>query len=260
MNSLQTLTFEHKEISTIVDEHGNPWWIAAEVCGILGIGNVTMAVSRLDDDERSTLSPTEGAGGMPRNIITESGLYNLISRSDKPEAKRFRKWVTAEVLPTLRKYGRYDVSIAQYGPDVLEQIETDPSVIQLRKLLEVTQEQVAQRNRLQVVEAKQRQMIDELHATSHIAETALSTAVIVENCYTGRTGFKTALGYSLSKGYSIDRKDLATIGRAISKYCKSTGIDRNNVEDEHYDKVKSYPLSVLEQHDSLFRNYNRKAA
>lgn len=102
---------DHFDFRTFMRD-GEPWFVLADVCRLLGIKNPSDAASRLDDDERMTLALTEGQSGVrggPRamNVISESGLYALITRSDKAEAKRFRKWVTAEVLPRIRKTGGY---------------------------------------------------------------------------------------------------------------------------------------------------------
>ncbi len=95
--------FETHSIRTI-DRNGEIWFVAPDICAALDITNVSQAVQRLDDDERSMLN----IGRQPEiNIINESGLYSLILRSRKPEAKRFKKWVTSEVLPTIRKTGRF---------------------------------------------------------------------------------------------------------------------------------------------------------
>lgn len=88
---------------------GEPWFVAKDVCDALTIGNSRDAVNRLDDDEKAmSVLPTQ-FGDKEMNMVNESGLYNLIFQSRKPEAKAFRKWVTSEVLPTLRKTGRYEL-------------------------------------------------------------------------------------------------------------------------------------------------------
>ena len=94
---------------TILQDHkGNPWWVAKEVCDVLGLENVTKAVSALDEDERNTLTIGKGIPGNPiKTIINEPGLYSLIFKSRKPEAKTFKRWVTHEVLPAIRKTGTY---------------------------------------------------------------------------------------------------------------------------------------------------------
>lgn len=88
----------------VVMREGEPWFVAADVCEALDIKNPTDALKRLDDDERARFNL--GHQG-EANIINESGLYSLILGSRKPEAKKFKKWVTSEVLPAIRKTGAY---------------------------------------------------------------------------------------------------------------------------------------------------------
>ena len=104
MNDIQVFDFEDNAVR-VVDIDGEPWFVAADVCRVLALTNTSEAVKCLDDDEQSKYCL--GSGGSDRVIINESGLYNLIFRSRKPEAKKFRKWVTAEVLPSIRKTGAY---------------------------------------------------------------------------------------------------------------------------------------------------------
>ena len=104
-----SFSFENHTIRT-VSKNGEAWFVAEDVCSVLGLKNPSMALKALDDDERSKFnlgrSDIHGGGG-EANIINESGLYALILRSRKPEAKRFRKWVTSEVLPAIRRTGAY---------------------------------------------------------------------------------------------------------------------------------------------------------
>ena len=99
--------YESKEVRVIQDDNGKPWWVASDVCEVLGLSNTTEALKGLDEDEKSTLRISEG--GPERNIINEPGLYSLIIRSNKPEAKKFKRWITHEVLPAIRKTGKYEI-------------------------------------------------------------------------------------------------------------------------------------------------------
>lgn len=104
MNELQIFNNEEfGEIRTITKDN-EPMFCLADVCKALDISNPSKVVQRLDDDERTKLEL--GRQG-ETNFVTESGLYAVILRSDKPNAKKFRKWVTGEVLPSIRKTGRY---------------------------------------------------------------------------------------------------------------------------------------------------------
>lgn len=88
--------------------HGEPWFVAKDVCQVLGIANHKDAVSRLDDDERQGVGITDPLGiRQIANAVSESGLYSLIFQSRKPGARKFRKWVTSEVLPSIRRKGYY---------------------------------------------------------------------------------------------------------------------------------------------------------
>lgn len=87
--------------------NGEPWFVAKDVCQALLLKNPRQAISALDEDEKGVISMDTLGGRQKMNAVTESGLYELISQSRKPEAKPFRKWVTKEVLPALRKTGIY---------------------------------------------------------------------------------------------------------------------------------------------------------
>jgi prophage antirepressor-like protein len=91
----------------VVMRDGEPWFVAADVCEALTIGNNRDATARLDDDEKGVGIVDTLKGPQELVIINESGLYSLILTSRKPEAKKFKKWVTSEVLPAIRKTGRY---------------------------------------------------------------------------------------------------------------------------------------------------------
>lgn len=101
--------FEEQAVRVVMRDDA-PWFVAADVCRVLEIGNPRDALSRLEDDEKDGVGITDTIGrNQITNVINESGLYALILTSRKPAAKRFRKWVTAEVLPALRTQGRYEL-------------------------------------------------------------------------------------------------------------------------------------------------------
>lgn len=92
---------------------GEPFFVAKDICFALEITNVSAAVSRLDDDEKGIIKSDTLGGVQDLLSINESGMYSLILRSNKPEAKRFKKWVTSEVLPSIRKTGQYQRPLTQ---------------------------------------------------------------------------------------------------------------------------------------------------
>ena len=104
MNDIQIRNYRDSEIRLVKIDY-EIWWVLADVCKILGYKNPTMILDRLDFDEKA--KSDLGLPGGDTNIINESGLYSVILRSDKPQAKQFKRWVTHEVLPSIRETGSY---------------------------------------------------------------------------------------------------------------------------------------------------------
>lgn len=109
MTELATFRYDDTPIRSVLID-GEPWFVARDVCAVLGLTNGRMAVARLDADEKGVSQIDTPGGTQSVAIVSEAGLYELIVRSDKPEAKAFRRWVTHEVLPALRRTGRYEVA------------------------------------------------------------------------------------------------------------------------------------------------------
>ena len=106
MSSLSILNFKGAAVRAVTID-GEPWWVAKDVCEVLGIRNSRDAVSRLDDDEKGVGKTDTLGGSQELVVVSEPGLYKLIARSNKPEAKTFLRWVTHDVLPSIRATGSY---------------------------------------------------------------------------------------------------------------------------------------------------------
>jgi len=119
--------FEQQEVRVIQDENGEPWFVAKDVCAVLEISDHIQAVERLDEDERGRCKTPTPSGTQEMLAISESGLYTLIIRSNKPQAKPFRRWVTHEVLPSIRKTGAYTMEPSR--PSVWEPAVEDLGAI-----------------------------------------------------------------------------------------------------------------------------------
>lgn len=104
MKNLISLDYKGNSVRHF-EKDGEYWWVLTDVCKVLGLSNPSIVASRLDDDERSKSNLGRQGNGV---IINESGLYSVLLRSDKPEAKPFKRWVTHEVLPQIRQTGRYE--------------------------------------------------------------------------------------------------------------------------------------------------------
>ena len=109
LSSLLPFHYEGAQIRVLTDSQGAPWFIAADLCSCLGIRNPSDALSRLDDDEKGLGSTETLKGQQSLATVNESGLYALVLSSRKPEAKRFKRWITHEVLPAIRLTGSYAV-------------------------------------------------------------------------------------------------------------------------------------------------------
>ncbi|RGV16124.1 phage antirepressor Ant [Bifidobacterium adolescentis] len=132
-NEIQQFYFNGAALRTLTDKTGEPWFVAKDVCDILEISNVTMALQKLDDDERSKFNL--GRQG-ETNIVNEAGLYVLVLGSRKPEAHEFKRWVTHEVLPQIRRTGGY-----------IHTTDTDSDEDILAKAVLVAQKTIEHKNR-----------------------------------------------------------------------------------------------------------------
>ncbi|MEM5767717.1 MAG: phage antirepressor KilAC domain-containing protein [Bacillota bacterium] len=147
MNKLQVFSYEGKAVRTL-QKDGQPWWVLKDVCEVLEIGNSRDVTARLDEDEKGVGSIDTLGGRQNMTVISESGLYNVILLSRKPEAKQFKRWVTHEVLPQIRQHGAYLTT------DKLEELMNDPDAwIQLLTTLKQERQEKAQLQ-LQVVKDK----------------------------------------------------------------------------------------------------------
>jgi prophage antirepressor-like protein len=121
--------------SRIVSIDGEPWWVASDVCDILGLSNMHSSLALLDEDEKGVHSVDTPGGSQQVTVVNEPGLYSLILRSRKPAAKAFKRWVTHEVIPSIRKTGSYTLPAQQTAvPD----ISTPDGLIALTKMFHET--------------------------------------------------------------------------------------------------------------------------
>ncbi len=113
MNELQFFVHEDFGQIRVVQQDSEPWFVAADVCRALELSDVSKTLERLDDDEKGTNSIRTPGGFQRMSIINEPGLYTLVLGSRKPEAKTFKRWITHEVLPSIRKTGNYSMIPSQ---------------------------------------------------------------------------------------------------------------------------------------------------
>lgn len=205
MNELTVFNNEEfGEIRTITID-GEPWFVAADVCGALEIRNPTDAMRRLDVDERTLVSIEGASNGLPVNAVNEPGLYTLILGSRKPEAKAFKRWVTHDILPTIRKTGGYMTD------ELLAKCQKDPNV-----MFAFAEELLKLRDKTNVLESK----LDVAQPKADFYDTFVSP-----NKCTGLRDTAKELGISERKfvNFLIDEKYLyRTPAKQLRPYAKKS--------------------------------------
>ncbi len=196
-----------------------PWFIARDVCEVLSLNNVSQALSSLDDDEKGIINADTLGGKQTLAIVYESGLYALIFKSRKPEAHAFRKWVTSEVLPAIRKTGGF---LAANVDPIVDLVERNMQA--LAALRDVRLAQLA-------TEAK----AIEAH---HLAEAAIATA-------NSHYGYFSVLGYCKLRNRELTVAEAAAHGKRLTAVCGQAGIRIERISDPRFGRVNVYPESAL---------------
>lgn len=150
MNDLQIFTYGDKPLRT-VERDGELWWVLKDVCEVLGIVDSKSVPRRLDSDEVDQIPLTDKLGRKQSSyVVNEPGLYSVILRSDKPEAKDFKRWVTHEVLPSIRRTGSYGMAPAQVQPMTPAQL----LAAQAQVLVDMEQRMDEVQGQMQALDAK----------------------------------------------------------------------------------------------------------
>ena len=232
-NEIQVWNYESSEIRT-VQINGEPWFVLSDVCKVLELSSPHKVAERLDGDEKGRNQiPTLG-GVQEMTVVNESGLYAVILRSDKPQAKPFRKWVTSEVLPSIRKHGSYSVQsqFADLSPQlqVLIQMETRQKQIEARQAEQATAlaglEQKIQNTCEVIALDKTAWRKDSEHLINKIAratgEGYGSIRLVYEEIY---RSIESRAGVSLNTRLTNKRNRMAGEGVCKSKRDKLTRVD-----------------------------------
>lgn len=209
MNEIQI--FRNKDFGEIrtLEINNEPWFVASDICNSLEIKNTTDALKRLDEDEKSRFNL--GLSGGATNIVNEFGLYNLVLASRKKEAKKFKRWVTHEVLPTIRKHGAYMTEEvtqkALSDPDFLIQLATNLKEERAKRQLAEAENQ---RNKPKVVFAESCEVAENNILIGELAKRFKQNGINIgqnrlfewlrNNGYLGKSGNR----YNLPTQYSMD--------------------------------------------------------
>ncbi|QPK80789.1 phage antirepressor [Schaalia sp. ZJ405] len=179
MNELMPFNYKGSSVRVLTGADGQPWFVAADVARILEIGNPSQAMTRLDDDERTLISNE----GHDLNVVSEAGLYSLILGSRKPEAKAFKRWVTHEVLPTIRKTGSYGNPLVELtGPELMAR-----ALIEAQATLAAAQQRaITAETKVVELAPKARQFDNFLNAEGDYSVTQAAQALNRAGAKTGR--------------------------------------------------------------------------
>ena len=181
MHDLQVFSYEGSPVRT-VEKDGNPWFVAADVCGYFGLTNSRNVVARLDDDEKGVCIVDTLGGPQQMTIVSESGLYHMLFTMEpdnargisgteiekrKEKLKAFKRWVTHEVIPSIRKHGVYAVDEVLKDPDILI------------SALQALKREREEKERLALESAVQKQQIAEMHPKVSYYDTVLACPDLV---------------------------------------------------------------------------------
>ncbi len=213
MSNIIPFNYESQQIRLIQDEEGEPWWVMKDVCAILNISNYRDALNRLDADERGSVKVDTLGGPQEMSTVNEPGLYTLIIRSNKPDSKKFKRWITHEVLPSIRKTGKYEI-------DSFSEIDLIIKSAQALKKIEL--KQIDHDNRLSILEAKSHQN-------------------------SGQTGYWTITAWCKLNNLNITLTEAMQRGRETAKLSKEWDVEIGKVRDERFGEVNSYREDLLDE-------------
>lgn len=242
-NEIQIFKFNDHPVR-IVEKDGEPWWVAKDVCNILEIDNSRQATSYLDNDEKDVISNDIPSGIQSMTVISEAGLYSLILRSRKPEAKAFKRWITHEVLPTIRKTGGYltpeKVEEALCNPDVF--IDLAQQIKSLR-----AQRDEAIRTKYHIMAGRDATAMNTASRAVQRAKKAEAALAELKNEIGVGEEWKKPKPLKWPAKYFMLTKGFRSVfGKYVKDWCEEHGIEPHKVPDPDYGAVNAYPAWALE--------------
>lgn len=227
----------------VIERDGEPWFVAKDVCECLGIINVSQACDRLDDDEKANICKTDISESglnieLPNRglcIISEPGLYSLVLCSNKPEAKLFKRWITHDVIPSIRKTGAYQLAPKSYA-EALRALANEVE----QKELAIAQRDEAIRTKYHFVEGRDAEMcgrVGGLTAQNERLREQIGDA----------TNWKQAKAIPWLRKYFDTRNNgfFAQLGKILTSLSAAMGVDTRTIEDTNWGAVKTYHISVI---------------
>ena len=230
---IQVFNFESNEVRTFVDAAGEPWWVAADVCRSINLRNVTEATRPLEAENKGFKIFETPGGKQSLTTVNEPGLYQMIFRSSKEEAKRFRRWVMAVVLPTIRKTGRY---VAPGRAEVIPAPPDDDGGVKLLAMIEVIRESCL------------RQV-----ATEKEVKTQGRRLEALEVAVNGRIDHMGIAAYVVYRGLKLGEAEKIALGKRLSGECKLRRLPTTVIPCRRFGKVNGYPIELLDEWAKQYR-------
>lgn len=227
--ALTPFHFDAYEIRIHLDDRGEPWWEAQDVCAVLGIKNVGEAVARLKQGEKRSGNTAN------RLIINEKGLYRLIMRSNKPDAERFQDWLFGEVLPQIRKTGSYTAAPALPS----EMLQTVAGLVQMFQGLAPAMQMIM--GHAQQTDTR----LAQHDATISTMDTRLKE---VEARTESGSGYITLMAYARLKRFRLALSEARQHGMELRKRAKDAKVKLGDAPDERWGTVKTYPIDLLDEY------------
>ena len=218
------------QVRTIMSASNEPLFCLSDVCRALEMKR--FRIERLDKDVISN-HPLQTAGGLQQvTFVNEDGLYDIVLDSRKPKAKKFRKWITSEVVPSIRKTGSYSVE----QPKELSAAES---------LLQSVQLLVAHERQLAILEHNQKNMQGAISSLYDKVYGMQFQTNMIEQKLNNEIDRYTVIGYCSAHNIPMTRKEASIIGGACSRICKKRNIPLESIADPRFGKVNTYPSELI---------------
>ena len=219
MKNLTKFVFEESDVRVLIIDN-DYWFVAKDVCQVLGHSDVSMACKRLDEDEK--LVQTMFVSGQNRDMLTisESGLYNLIITSRKPKAKEFRRWVTKEVIPSIRKTGKYEINKTPKLPPYEKAVQCAKAIRNIQDDLD---------NQPRLVQFLIDYAINEMKAE-----------LDEKNSLTGQP-VKGVVEIAQELGFTVTHKNRSTLGRFVKKQIPHLVQEEQRLVNGTFRNIACYP-------------------
>ena len=249
MNDIKLFQNEQFGQVRVIERDGDPWFVAKDVCEALEIVNTRDAISRLDDDEKANVGiadvrekgenielPNRGL-----SIVSEPGLYSLVLTSRKPEAKAFKRWITHDVIPSIRKTGAYQIAPKDYA-SALRALAAEVE----QKELALAQRDEAIRTKAHFVEGRDAEMCGRVGGLTNANER-------LREQIGDSTNWKQAKAIPWLRKYFDVRINgfFGQLGKVLTRLSTNMGMETRTVEDMSWGVVKAYHITVINQLQSL---------